>query len=325
MAVFSAACLDACRAAGLEVARRLDGTLVTSIDAHGASLSLLRLDDDDDDRILDLLDAPCDSPALGPGLCFRKVVDAPALFAAPRAALDDEEEEEDDDDSREGKKTYLAAQAPALRRGILAACDAVERVEGRLTELDSAVGDGDCGTTLAAGASAVRADVLARPEVYAGSAPRALGAIARVVSTTMGGSSGALYTLGFRAAETALKTKAASLALAVDAAAAAAAADALKEAYVAFAQAISECGGAGVGSATMCDATLPAADVLARKGHLAEAADAAKRGADSTAVIHATHGRSAHVAKDKQLGVPDPGAVAVAEMFAAVAAEFPHA
>ena len=50
---------------------------------------------------------------------------------------------------------------------------------------------------------------------------------------------------------------------------------------MAFAEAITKCGGAGVGSRTMCDATLPAADVFRTGGTLAEAAAAARKGADS--------------------------------------------
>ena len=315
MAVFGAACLEACENKGLEVLRCIDGALVTSIDAHGASLSLLAVDD----TTLRLLDAPCDSPALATGR-FRKILKEKTvdLVAAPRAALYFDEEEEKKDQENDPASSYLADEAPKVIRAILAACKAVEACEQTLTELDSKVGDGDCGTTLAAGARALRADVEAHPERYNRGAPRACGAIAKVIATTMGGSSGALYTLGFRAAETALRAKATKTEKHDDDTGV----GAFKDAYVAFARAIADCGGAGIGSATMCDATLPAADVLALHGDLASAADAARQGAESTAIIHATHGRSAHVAKDKQVGVADPGAFAIAEMFHAVNEEF---
>ena len=303
MGVFAAACVDACRARGLRVVRCLDGTLVTSIDAHGASLSIFLIKDD-----IAFLDAPCYSAALGPGR-FRNLVDPSPPVVPPAAAL---RSDEDLDSPRAATSAYLACHADLLRRAILAACDAVEAAEDRLTDLDAAVGDGDCGTTLANGARAVRSDVLARPEVYAGGAPRAVAALANVVSTAMGGSSGALYTLGFRAAETCLRSKAASSDESNNGA------TAFKDAFVAFARAIADCGGAGIGSATMCDATLPAAAIFAENGDLAAASKAAHDGAESTAIIHATHGRSAHVAKDKQVGVPDPGAVAIATMFSAV-------
>ena len=65
--------------------------------------------------------------------------------------------------------------------------------------------------------------------------------------------------------------------------------------------------------------TLPAADVFRTGGTLAEAAAAARKGADSTASLAATHGRSAYLAEETQRGVVDPGARAVAIAFAAVA------
>ena len=52
---------------------------------------------------------------------------------------------------------------------------------------------------------------------------------------------------------------------------------------MAFAEAITQCGGAGIGSRTMCDATLPAADVFRmRAGTAAMRQIAAAFGADST-------------------------------------------
>ena len=48
-------------------------------------------------------------------------------------------------------------------------------------------------------------------------------------------------------------------------------------------------------------------------------AAAERRGADSTASLAATHGRSAYLAEETQRGVVDPGARAVAIAFAAVA------
>ena len=83
----------------------------------------------------------------------------------------------------------------------------------------------------------------------------------------MGGSSGVLYNLGLKAAETSLR-QAAGTRVPAD--------KAWCDAYVAFAEAITKCGGAGVGSRTMCDATLPAADVFRTGGTLAEAAAAAR-------------------------------------------------
>ena len=60
------------------------------------------------------------------------------------------------------------------------------------------VGDGDCGSTLAKGASAIQADCASCYPLNA--APACLAAIAESVRRSMGGTSGALYELLFAAA-----------------------------------------------------------------------------------------------------------------------------
>jgi phosphoenolpyruvate---glycerone phosphotransferase subunit DhaL len=83
-------------------------------------------------------------------------------------------------------------------------------------------------------------------------------------------------------------------------------------------------GGAGVGDKTMVDAMSPAADSLAAaaarsrelRADLADAAMAARAGADATAELVARRGRASYVGEVSR-GVPDPGAEAVAMFFEA--------
>ncbi|WP_292643069.1 DAK2 domain-containing protein, partial [Mesorhizobium sp.] len=78
-------------------------------------------------------------------------------------------------------------------------------------------------------------------------------------------------------------------------------------------------GGAGMGDRTMVDALEPALKALDAKG-LDEAAIAARRGSEATSAMdRAKAGRSAYVGSKLQ-GVVDPGAYAVAEVFAATVA-----
>ncbi|KAH8050039.1 glycerone kinase [Aureococcus anophagefferens] len=176
-----------------------------------------------------------------------------------------------------------------LANALRAATRAIVDGEESLTAMDEKVGDGDCGITLAQGAKAA-VSLLDR----AGGAPRGacafLAALSKAVEDSMGGSSGALYNLGLKAAEKSMRD--AVKAHAGDWSDADADA-AWKRAFVAFAGAISACGGARVGSRTMCDALLPAADVFEKAGTLDAAAAAAQNGAASTAKLVATHGRSA--------------------------------
>merc|ERR1719215_978133 len=90
-----------------------------------------------------------------------------------------------------------------------------------------------------------------------------LSALAQTVETAMGGSSGVLFLLGFKAAAGALKQRGITTTESCDTAAWAAA-------FCAFADAISLHGGAGIGSRTMCDAIIPASEVLRTGGSFVE-------------------------------------------------------
>uniref|UniRef100_A0A7S3JST3 Dihydroxyacetone kinase n=1 Tax=Aureoumbra lagunensis TaxID=44058 RepID=A0A7S3JST3_9STRA len=312
MTIFGASCIKACEKRSIHVVRCLDGALITSLEAHGASITLFRLDDDADlagldGDLLDLLDAPCVTPA--GSLAFRRMDLNRIIVPAPKAAL------LDDDAHARPFSAFLAKDAPTLKTAITVACQALINNEAYLTELDTAVGDGDCGTTLASGARSILALMQQEPKYFDAGAPTALAKMAHIVANTMGGTSGALYTLGLRAAEASLRAAENSD---ND--------DAhyhFRHAFVTASRAVSDCGGAAIGSKTMCDAIIPAADVLRRPdGTLKAAALAARKGADSTVSIIATHGRSANVAADKQQGVADPGAIACALMLEAAANAF---
>jgi dihydroxyacetone kinase len=84
-------------------------------------------------------------------------------------------------------------------------------------------------------------------------------------------------------------------------------------------EAMQRYGGATLGGRTMLDALLPAlAQLAAGPG---AAAVAAADGAAATATMgQASAGRSANVPSSHLLGVVDPGAEAVAVVFAAIAA-----
>jgi dihydroxyacetone kinase len=119
----------------------------------------------------------------------------------------------------------------------------------------------------------------------------------------MGGSSGVLLSIFFTAASQSLGTGAS-----------------LSKALLAGLDRMTFYGGAKVGDRTMVDALEPALRALDTTG-LEAAAKAARQGADATAAMRkAKAGRSAYIGR--QLDVADPGAFAVAEVFAAVAALF---
>lgn len=117
----------------------------------------------------------------------------------------------------------------------------------------------------------------------------------------MGGSSGVLLSIFFTAAAQTLGFGAT-----------------LPKALLAGLGRMSFYGGARVGDRTMIDALEPALKAL-DAGSLEEAAKQARRGAEATAAMHrAKAGRSAYIGGHLD-GVVDPGAFAVAEVFAALA------
>ena len=174
-------------------------------------------------------------------------------------------------------------------------------LESRLNALDAKVGDGDTGSTFALGAQDV-ATLLKQNALPLNNPAQLLQLIGERLATVMGGSSGVLMSLFFTAAGQAL-----------------AQGEPLANALLAGLKQMKFYGGAAPGDRTLIDALQPALEALRDKG-LAEAIAAAQQGAESTATMQkAKAGRASYVNSDNLNGVPDPGAVAVAEVFAAFA------
>jgi dihydroxyacetone kinase len=189
-----------------------------------------------------------------------------------------------------------AARREVVRR----ACEVLIEKQVELDALDAKVGDGDTGTTFAAAARVILDDLDRLPFADASALCTALsGRLTRV----MGGSSGILLAI-FCAATGASVNEPPDWAAALRAGA----------------RRVQEYGGAQEGDRTMLDALLPAIAVLEARSDLVAASKAANDGAARTAsMTKARAGRSSYVRADVLSGVPDPGAMAVAAVFEAVA------
>ncbi len=198
-----------------------------------------------------------------------------------------------------------------LIRVIDAVLDALVAAEPELTELDRRVGDGDLGTNLARGANAIR-----RAQVQRASQPGPAGLLmhlAEVIRREVGGTSGPLYSLFLVAAADALDPTRDDPT-----------ADDWSRAFSAGVERVRVAGGAEPGDSTMVDALEPArAALLGQTGsafqRVTAAAEAARAGAEATAQARPKLGRSSYVGS-RALGVPDPGAVAIAVLMEAMAA-----
>jgi dihydroxyacetone kinase len=279
LAIVAREALSKLRADGLSVERAWSGNFLTALEMPGISLSLLRLDSER----LALLDAPAMAPAWpGPGRIEkdRQVLATPTDMAqAPRGA----------------------ATAPDLQGPLLAIATALEHAESELTRLDSETGDGDLGISMVRAAEALRSvaqDGGDDPSVL-------LATLAARLRRAVGGSSGPFYATALLRAARRLPASPQRGDWA----------QAFHDAVVT----VSDLGGAKPGDRTMVDALVPAATALARLQDeavtvseiVSAAADAAESAAASTANMLPLLGRSSYLG-ERVLGVPDPGAVAVA-------------
>ena len=160
--------------------------------------------------------------------------------------------------------------------------------------------DRDCGITMKRGAT----EILKRldsGDLKTDHPVSMFAAIADAVSASMGGTSGVLIELMFRKMSSSLAREEEAIGPSE-----------LMNVVRAGTDAIILYGGANVGSRTMLDALIPAADELLASKNVAAAAAKAKEGADSTASLKAASaGRSNYLSEETLVGTPDPGAVAV--------------
>jgi len=297
---------------GLKVRRGYLGTLMTSKNMLGLSISVLHLKDSPEDLVR-LLDHPVRVSAW-PTTCFNGD-DADSLKEGLSRAQPAKSP---------AKDLAVGGETPQPPAGIFYECitnmmQALVDAESSLTAYDQQVGDGDCGITIKEGATAV----LSRARQIAGLSPgKAFSALSdAIMDNMMGGSSGWLYGYFLEVLGRSLGEKPLAEVELGDWS------TALKEATEALAQK----GGAAKGDRTMLDALFPASEVLEgfasqpRVGKdseffaevLTRLKEAAAQGAEGTRNMKAGAGRSSYISEEK-LTVPDPGAFAVSVWIGAL-------
>ncbi|HEY2518107.1 MAG TPA: dihydroxyacetone kinase subunit DhaK [Polyangiaceae bacterium] len=252
---------------------------MTSLDMKGLSVSALPLDASISRALL----APV-APAAWPG---GRRVGAMQPIALPGALA---------------PKAFIPSANARSRRALEAVVETWIGSEAQLNALDAKAGDGDTGSTFATAARAIAADLDRLPL----NEPSSLcAAIADRLANGMGGTSGILLSIGMAAmgAELARARLTSSWTSALGAGV----------------RRIAEYGGAREGDRTMLDALVPAAAALEGGAPLRAAAAVARDGAERTKTMRAKAGRSSYVREDALLGNADPGAVAFALLFEALA------
>lgn len=179
--------------------RIYSGSFMTSLDMNGVSLSILNLSllgIEMREHVLSCLDHPVNSPAWTPALpiptdhfdvkkrtiqpIFKEKTGATAVAATGDAS-----------DSHRVNVDILNV--------VRLVCNRIMAVEPQLSEYDAVCGDGDCGTVMKKGASAVLALCDQTTVDHGVSIPQFLDQVADAVSASMGGTSGVLLEICFRA------------------------------------------------------------------------------------------------------------------------------
>jgi dihydroxyacetone kinase len=324
------------RKAGLSIYKTLVGNFMTSIDMAGASITVLRLDDE----LKVHLDYPVATPALTWGAsmtpeaaaaqeavaALAKALNitpgaiAPKAACKKRAAAQEEAIE---------AAVYEVTGEPVIgdvinTAGMVKLLDAMSEIiiknEVHFCEMDSVAGDGDFGMSIAKGFRQLKADWATRKK---GNIGEFLRSSAEIIKEYCGGASGPIWGSAFMAAG-----KAAGEAKEIGTAE-------LADMFQAAVKAIQATGersfgrGAVVGDKTLIDALVPAADSLSASAKAGEklpaatkkAAAAAVEGAESTKKIAARMGRAGTVG-DRSIGHPDAGAYALGVIFTELAKSF---
>jgi phosphoenolpyruvate---glycerone phosphotransferase subunit DhaL len=201
--------------------------------------------------------------------------------------------------------TESIVQSQTVIRWLEESATAVRDQRDYLTQLDSAIGDGDHGLNMTRGFDSVTKALAAQDD----SLPpgRLLILAGKTLVSTVGGASGPLWGMALRRAGRALGDEAefdsSQLILALDGAL----------------EGVVELGAAQVGDKTMVDALAPAVEALRHAIEaerplpvaVSSAADAAEEGMRATIPLQARKGRASYLG-ERSIGHQDPGATSTA-------------
>lgn len=285
------------------------GNFMTSIDMQGASISIMKLDED----LKELLSSESKAPA------FK--VDGPVEKVSYKELEVFNDEEKDTSFKIETSEKFSIVRNNAISlENIIYIIDAMSECvienEVAFCELDSHAGDGDFGMSIAKGFKQLKREWKDIVNNKASSIGSFLDACSMVIMEYCGGASGPIWGSAFRAAGKAAGDK---KSLTIDEFAN------LMSEVVKGIQSTGERSfgrGAQVGDKTLVDALIPCADSLHKsamekadiKTAFIKGAQAAVEGANSTENIVARMGRAGAVG-ERSLGYPDAGAYGLGVIF----------
>ncbi|KAI9323429.1 dihydroxyacetone kinase [Dichotomocladium elegans] len=266
------------------IARVLAGSFLTSLNMPGFSITLLILEDR---SWIELINQSVDAPG------WLSTMPR-SSFSANIACSEERETLRKNDmnvaDDGDGQDLCV------LKKAICSACQSVIEAEPQVTEFDTKLGDGDCGTTLKTAASAILQDI---PQMIPQSCRKTIMGLADIIERSVGGTSSAIYCIYLNALGGALPKEEKGISIRTWSQAAKNALDAL-ETYTP----------AREGDRTLMDVLIPFVNTLHASHNFSEAVEAARRGAEKTRCMKAHMGRASYLSADdvKSAAIPDAGA-----------------
>ncbi|SCU90525.1 LAME_0E08944g1_1 [Lachancea meyersii CBS 8951] len=285
---------------GITPVQTITGTLMTSFDMDGFSITLLNVSHaskhvhkefPEVNCVLDLLRAPTDAPGW-PNISHE----------------DDKAPKIDGSLLKENIKVKPAGKfdfehfAKMMKSG----ADQLIESEPHITKLDTQVGDGDCGYTLVAGAKGITENLEGLDKTYLS---QALAQISDHIESSMGGTSGGLYSIMISGLSHGLIQVCENAEEPIDA-------KKLGKAMEIALDTLYKYTKARPGASTLVDALEPFVKEFASSNDFAKAIDAADKGAKSTGSIEAKFGRASYVSDSSE--IPDPGAIGFVEFLQGV-------
>lgn len=285
---------------GYDVERFYADAVMTSLDGHGVSVTVLKVVDDDWLRCLDM-----ETEALSWKYVHQLQKRSTRLTKIKCPSVETEA------DARTGV-TLAKEEEECLKAAVKSACNAVISATEELNRLDGTAGDGDCGSTLKIGAEMLLRK-LNEGKLCCDRPQTLFNQISHIFEGDVGGTAGALYALMFSSAAQAFSHSATS-----------------KDWHSALRnglQAIMTYGRAKPGYRSMVDPLNAAASAVTskcpNKADWETAVQKAAEAAKATSMMRAQVGRASYTAVAAQ-NEPDAGATAVAIWMRAIYdAEYP--
>lgn len=276
------------------------GTLMTSFNGNGFSITLLNATKASKELKKEFSEIKCVLELL------NEPTEAPAWPVSPQAGNKGPSYNEDLIKNEVKVKDAGSYDYERFCKWMKSGAKQVIEAEPHITSLDTKVGDGDCGYTLVAGANGITDNL---GKLSKKSLSEATAQISDYIESSMGGTSGGLYSILISGFSHGLIQVCKSEDEPVTPEITAKAFDIALETLYKYTK-------ARKGSSTMVDALEPFVKEFSSSKDFNKAVEAADKGAKSTATFGAKFGRASYVGDSSQ--IEDPGAIGLVEFLKGV-------